>query len=389
MTERLTYGMIGGGQGAFIGAVHRMAARLDGEAECVAGALSSTPERAKASGREIGLAHDRNYESWQQMLERERSRPADERVDFVTIVTPNHTHAEIAKAFVEAGFPVACDKPMTASLEQATALRRAVEAADLPFCVTYNYSGYPMVMRARDLVASGTIGPVRKVFIEYHQGWLATPLEREGMKQASWRTDPKLAGAGSLGDIGTHAEHLLSTVGGLEIESLCADVHTFIEGRRVDDDAAILLRLTGGARGVLTCSQVCVGEENGLSLRIYGETGGVIWRQEEPNRLEVTSLDGERRIITRGSAGAGEAEQRRTRLPPGHPEGFIEAFANIYRGFFAQVRTWRAGGDWRGGGGCPGVREGERGVRFVAAALDSARQGGAWVAMDEAANGSG
>ena len=374
----LRYAMVGGGQGAFIGAVHRMAASLDGEATLVAGALSSSPERAIASGRELGLDPERTYESWQQMLEREGMRDPGDRIDFVSIVTPNHVHYPVARACAEAGFHVVCDKPMVLTVEQARDLVETVERTGVVFCVTYNYTGYPMVKRARDLVRSGALGEVRKVFAEYHQGWLATRLEETGQKQAAWRTNPELAGAGAVGDIGSHAENLVSTVTGLTIESLCADVSTMVDGRRIDDDASVLLRFAGGARGVLTCSQICIGEENALALRVHGDKGSLAWRQEEPNELIVKWLDGRQERMTRASGQAGPEEQACTRLPAGHPEGFIEAFANVYRSVFDAIRSRNDPSYEPLGiaGEYPTVHDGARGVRFIDAVL---RSEGTWV----------
>lgn len=382
-TQPLTFGMIGGGQGAFIGAVHRTAAIMDGQARFVAGALSGTPEKALASGRDLGLADDRNYPTWQAMLEGELKRPQADRIDFVSIVTPNHAHFEPARAFAAAGFHVVLDKPMVMNSAQAADLVRAVESSGVVFAVTYNYTGYPMVRRAAELVRSGAIGAVRKVFVEYHQGWLSTHLEATGQKQADWRTDPARAGAGAVGDIGSHAENLVSTVTGLRLAELCADVTTFVPGRRIDDDAAVLMRFEGGAKGVLTCSQVCVGEENNLSLRVYGTEGAISWRQENPNELWHTPASGPKRLITRGGPESGEAAARATRIPPGHPEGFFEAFANIYRGVIEAIRAKR---DGRAPAGLaaefPGVREGARGVRFIEKVLESGRAGGAWVRVE-------
>ncbi len=374
----LRYAMVGGGQGAFIGAVHRMAASLDGEARLVAGALSSSPERAIASGRELGLDPGRTYESWEQMLDRELARDPDDRIDFVSIVTPNHVHHPVARAFADAGIHVVCDKPMVLTPEQARDLVETVERTGVVFCVTYNYTGYPMVKRARDLVRSGALGEIRKVFVEYHQGWLATRLEETGQKQAVWRTDPHRAGAGAVGDIGSHAENLVATVTGLSIRSLCADVSTMVQGRAIDDDASVLLRFVGGAKGVLTCSQVCVGDENALALRVHGEKGSLAWRQEEPNELLVKWLDGRQERMTRATGRTGPEEQACTRLPAGHPEGFVEAFANVYRAVFDAIRS-RTDPDYEPlglTGEYPTVHDGARGVRFIDAVL---RSEGRWV----------
>lgn len=375
----LRFGMVGGGQGAFIGAVHRMAATLDGEAVLVAGALSSTAEKSLASGRELGLADDRNYESWEQMIERELARAAEDRIDFVSIVTPNHVHHPVARAFADAAIHVVCDKPLVLNSDQAQDLVETVERTGVVFCVTYNYTGYPLVKRARDLVRSGALGKVRKVFVEYHQGWLATRLEESGQKQAEWRTDPKRAGGGAIGDIGSHAENLLCTITGLEIESLCADVSTFVEGRKIDDDAAVLLRLSNGAKGVLTCSQVCVGEENGLAIRVVGEKGSLSWRQENPNEMAVKWLDGRIEIMTRATGSPGQTEQAATRIPSGHPEGFIEAFANVYLGVFEAIHAKREGREPTGlGTEFPTVHDGARGVRFIEGVL---RSDGKWIQL--------
>jgi predicted dehydrogenase len=363
--------MVGGGHGAFIGAVHRHAIALDGLAELASGALSSTPEKALASGRALGLAEAHNHPSWQALLEAELKRPAQERVDAVVIVTPTDSHFPIAQAFAEAGFNVVCDKPLVHTSAQADQLVATVAAAGGVFGVTYNYTGYPMVRQAREMVRTGALGAIRKVVVEYNQGWLATALEATGNKQAGWRTDPARSGiAGALGDIGSHAENLISTVTGLEIEELVADLGALVPGRMLDDDASILLRFKGGARGVLVASQINAGLENDLRLRIAGELGTLEWRQEEPNRLLHHRRDGAAQILTRGSPWLGEAARRAVRLPSGHPEGFIEAFANLYRGVFADIRARRAGiaadpldADY------PRVSDGARGVHFIACAV--------------------
>ncbi len=284
--RKLKMGMVGGGSGALIGAVHRRAALMDGEIEFAAGALSSTKERALASGRDLGLPDARNYASWQEMLESELGLPKEERVDFVSVVTPNHLHFPVAHAFAEAGFNVVLDKPMVHTSEQARRLVEVVEKTGIAFAVTYNYSGYPMVKQARRMVREGLLGKIRKVIVEYNQGWLATRLEDSGAKQAEWRTDPARSGiAGAVGDIGSHAENLVATITGLEVSEICAELTTFVEGRRLDDDANVLIRYVGGAKGVLIASQVSAGEENDLGIRLYGTEGGLEWRQEEPNHL--------------------------------------------------------------------------------------------------------
>ncbi len=372
--KRLRMGMVGGGRDAFIGEVHRMAARLDDRIELIAGALSSTPEKARESGRDLGLAEDRIYLTWKALIEGERKRAAGDRIDFVSIVTPNDSHFAIAKAAILAGFHVVCDKPMVTTIEEAAELERLVTRAGVVFCVTYNYTGYPLVKQAREMVLGGEIGEVRKLVVEYHQGWLATKLEESGHKQADWRTDPSRAGAGgAIGDIGSHAENLVSYVTGLEIDSLCADLSRFVPGRRLDDDAAVLLRFRGGARGILSASQVCVGQLNDLRLRVWGTRGGLAWHQEDPNVLRVTSLAGPERTFQRGAAGLAGPAQAATRLPVGHPEAFLEAFANVYRGAAAAIAGEASALDY------PGVHDGARGVRFIHAVVASSDAGAEWV----------
>lgn len=376
--RRLRYAMVGGGQGAFIGAVHRHAIALDGLAVLAAGAFSSTPERALDSGRALGIPDRHNHPSWQRLLEAELKRAPAERVDAVVIVTPTDSHFPIAQAFTEAGFNVVCDKPLVHNAEQAEALVAAVAAQGTVFGVTYNYTGYPLVRQAREMVRSGALGAIRKVVVEYNQGWLATALESTGNKQAGWRTDPARSGiAGALGDIGSHAENLVATVTGLEIEELVADLGALVPGRMLDDDASLLLRFRGGARGVLVASQINAGMENDLRLRIAGEDGTLEWRQEEPNRLVHFRRDAPAQIWTRGSSWLGEAARRATRLPSGHPEGFIEAFANLYRGIFADIAARQAGriadpleADY------PRVEDGARGVHFLECAVASAASRG-------------
>jgi len=374
--RKLRYAMIGGGRDAFIGAVHRHAIALDGQAELVAGALSSTPERSRESGRALGLTEAHNHASWQVLLDAELARPTAERVDLVVIVTPTDTHFPIAQAFAEAGFHVVCDKPLTHTGAQATTLVETVAKRGTVFGVTYNYTGYPMVRQAREMVRSGALGRIRKIMVEYNQGWLATALEATGNKQASWRTDPARSGiAGALGDIGSHAENLVSTVTGLEIEELVADLGALVPGRALDDDASMLLRFKGGARGVLVASQINAGLENDLRLRVSGENGTLEWRQEEPNRLVHHRREGPTEIFTRASPWLCESARRAGRIPAGHPEGFIEAFANIYRGVFADIRARKAGAkadpldaDY------PTVKDGARGVRFIECAVASSAE---------------
>jgi predicted dehydrogenase len=375
--------MVGGGRDAFIGAVHRKAMALDGQIELVAGALSSEPEKAQASGRDLGLPDDRNHGSWQALLADELRRPPGERIDFVSIVTPNHVHYAVAAAFVEAGFHVVCDKPLVHDSKQADALVRAVAQGGTVFGVTYNYTGYPMVREARHLVRTGVLGDVRKVTVEYNQGWLATAVEGQGNKQAGWRLDPARSGSvGTMGDIGSHAENLAATVTGLTLESLCADLTAFGEGRQLDDDGHLLLRYSNGARGVIIASQVAAGVENDLRLQVSGTLGTITWRQEDPNQLVHSPIDGPRRILTRGSSWLCESARQASRLPAGHPEAFIEAFANVYLGVAADIRAHSAGlkadplaADY------PRVDDGARGVRFIEKVVESALSERKWTAF--------
>ena len=375
----LRYAMVGGGPGAFIGDVHRRAIRLDGLATLVAGTFSSDAERSRQHGAALGLDPARTYGSFEAMAEAEAGRPDGDRPDVVVVVTPNHVHFAAARAFVARGFHVVCDKPMTTTLEDAEALVRLVREKGVVFALTHNYGGYPMVKEARALVRSGRLGTVRKVVVEYSQGWLATAVEATGSKQAAWRTDPALAGAGALGDIGSHAEHLARYVTGLEIERLCADVSTFVEGRRVDDDANLLLHYGGGARGVLHCSQVAAGERNALRLRVWGTDGGIEWRQEEPETLAFRPREGPEQVFARGMPYLDPAARRTERVPAGHPEAFLEAFATVYAGALRTIAARIAGDapdpldlDF------PTVEDGARGVHFILTALESGRRGG-WV----------
>ncbi|AGU52100.1 putative oxidoreductase [Variovorax paradoxus B4] len=372
--------MVGGGRDAFIGAVHRNAMALDGQIELVAGALSSSAEKARASGRDLHLADDRNHGDWPSLLADELKRPLEERIDFVSIVTPNHVHFPVAQAFVEAGFHVVCDKPLVHTRAQADALVAAVKKQGTLFGVTYNYTGYPMVRQAREMVRSGQLGELRKVVVEYNQGWLASQLEGAGNKQADWRTDPARSGAaGAIGDIGSHAENLVASVTGLEIESLCADLSALVPGRMLDDDGSLLLRFKGGARGVLIASQINTGLENDLRLRVSGTLGTLEWRQEQPSQLVHLPHDGPKRILTRGSPWLCEAAQRASRLPAGHPEGFIEAFANIYAGIVADIRARNAGQQADAiAADYPRVEDGARGVRFIERTVASAQSESKW-----------
>ena len=376
--------MVGGGRDAFIGAVHRHAMALDGHYELVAGALSSSPDKAQASGRDLGLSNTRNHGTWQALLADELKRPADERIDVVGIVTPNHVHYEVARAFVDAGFHVVCDKPLVHTSAQADDLVARVARQGTVFAVTYNYTGYPMVRQAREMVRGGAIGSVRKVIVEYHQGWLATQLESGHNKQADWRTDPARSGvAGAIGDIGSHAENLALSVTGLEVESLCADLTSFVPGRRLDDDGNLLLRFEGGARGVLIASQIEAGCENDIRLRVFGERGMLDWRQEDPNHLVHAPIDGPRMTLTRNSPWLSEAAKRACRLPAGHPEAFIEAFANLYVGVAVDIRSRLDGGRPASVGEAdyPRIEDGARGVRFIEKTVASAASTQKWTPM--------
>lgn len=381
MTDnRIRLGMVGGGQGAFIGDVHRIAARLDDEYIFCAGALSSDPERSLASAQELGLPEDRSYKSCEDMVAGELER--EDGIDAVAIVTPNHMHYPIAKAFLEAGLHVICDKPMTINSVQATELIQLAKNSDRILAVTYNYTGYPMVRHARALVERGDLGNIRVVQVEYAQDWLAEPIEQSGQKQAAWRTDPEQSGAGGcIGDIGTHAYHLASFVTGLEVNALCADLTSFVDGRRLDDNASLLLRFTNGAKGMLWASQVATGNENNLSLRVYGDKGGLSWRQEESNELIFTPLGEAPQRITRGSPGVTDAASRVTRIPAGHPEGYLEGFATIYREVAAAIRAHRDGKSLDANVMFPTGEDGLRGVRFIEATVRSSAAASAWVEL--------
>lgn len=379
-SARIRLGMIGGGTGAFIGAVHRIAARLDDKFELVAGALSSDPERAKKSGAELGLAPDRSYANFKDMAIREAR--LKQGVEAVAIVTPNHMHYPAAREFLKRGIHVICDKPLTSNLADAKKLVKLVEKGSAIFVLTHNYTGYPMVRQAREMVATGRLGEIRLVQVEYAQDWLALPLERTGQKQAAWRTDPAQSGVGgSTGDIGTHAYNLAEFVTGLELEALSADVHTFVKGRRLDDNAHVLLRFKGGAKGMLWCCQVAVGHENGLKLRVYGSDGAIEWSQESPNYLSFTKLGEPPRRYSRAGAGAGEAAARMSRIPSGHPEGYLEGFANIYREAAEAILAARHGAKPSPNVIYPTVYDGLKGVAFVEACIASSKRNGAWISL--------
>ena len=376
---RIRLGMVGGGRDAFIGGVHRIAARIDDQFELVAGCFSSTAEKSLASAADLGVAPSRAYASFAEMAAREARRK--DGIQAVAIVTPNHMHAPVALQFLKRGIHVICDKPLTATLPEAKKLAKAAEASGAVFVLTHNYTGYPMVRQAREMVAGGELGDIRVVQVEYAQDWLSEPLEQTGQKQAGWRTDPQQTGAGgSTGDIGTHAFNLASFVTGLTLESLAADLQSFVPGRRVDDNGHVLMRFAGGARGMLWCSQVAPGNENALRLRVYGTKAGLDWAQEEPNHLWHTPLGQPKRLITRGGAGSGAAAARMTRVPPGHPEGYLEGFANIYLEAAAAIRARLAGVAPGPEVIYPTVQDGVAGVAFVDACVRSSQRNGAWVA---------
>lgn len=380
MTKRIRLGMVGGGIDAFIGGVHRIASRIDGEFELVAGALSSTPEKAMRSGAALGLAPDRCYGDYKEMAIREARLKTG--IQAVSIVTPNHMHFPVAREFLKRGIHVICDKPLTSALADAKKLAKLAHASDALFVLTHNYTAYPMIRQAQAMVAAGEIGTVRVVQVEYPQDWLTEPVEATGTnKQSEWRTDPERSGAGgSTGDIGTHAFNLAGFVTGLELEALSADLQSFVEGRRVDDNAHVLLRYKGGARGMLWSSQVAPGNENALRLRVYGEKGGLEWAQEDPNYLWFTPFGEPKRLLTRAGAGAGEAAARMSRTPGGHPEGYLEAFAGLYAEAARAIRARVAGQPIPSDVIFPGVDDGVAGVAFVDACVRSSSRNAAWVA---------
>ncbi len=376
--DRIRYGMVGGGQGAFIGAVHRIAARIDDQFELCAGALSSNPERAVASARELGLSADRSYKDVAAMIAGESKR--DDGIEAVSIVTPNNVHFPVAKACLEAGIHVICDKPLTVTSAEASELINIAAKQKRILAVTYNYSGYPMIRQAQAMVANGELGDIRVVQVEYAQDWLTEALETSGQKQAAWRTDPAQSGAGGcVGDIGTHAYQLACFVSGLTLDSLCADLTAFVDGRQLDDNVNVLLRFKGGAKGMLWASQVATGNENNLQLRVFGKKGGLSWRQENPNELIHMPYGEPSRRITRGGAGAGAAAAAVTRIPAGHPEGYLEGFATLYKEIAEAIRAARVGKSTDGL--FPRGADGVKGVAFVEAAVRSSAAGAAWVQL--------
>jgi predicted dehydrogenase len=372
--RKLRAGIVGGGQGSFIGAVHRIACELDGQAEVVAGAMSADPQRAADSAKAWYL--QRSYASYEEMAEVEAGRP--DGIDFVMVTTPNHLHYPVARAFLEHGIHVVCDKPMTFNMAEAQELAQLVERTKLVFALTHNYTGYPAVRHARSLVQQGAIGTIRKALVVYVQDWLMEPQESKGNKQAEWRTDPARSGiAGSIGDIGTHAENLLNYITGLNIAALCADLTSFIEGRRLDDDANMLLRLENGGKGILTCSQIAAGEENALSIRIYGTKAGLEWHQMEPNTLIFMQPGQPRQLLRTNMPYMSDESKALTHVPAGHPEGYLEAFANIYKLAIADIRRVETGEQTTGG--YPTVYDGLRGMRFITRVVESSQKGAVWV----------
>lgn len=381
MNNTIKLGMIGGGQDAFIGAVHRIAAFMDGQYELVGGAFSSNAEKSKASGVALGLDASRVYGSYKEMFEKEKNLPENERMQVVSIVTPNHVHFEPAKLAMENGFHVVLDKPMTFSLAEAKALEDVVKKTGKLFCLTHTYTGYPMVKEARQIVASGKLGKIKKVYVEYPQGWLSTFLEGSDNKQAAWRTDPSKSGiAGAMGDIGTHAFNLAEYVSGLSVTKMCADISIMVEGRLLDDDGDVLLKFNNGATGILFATQVAAGEENNIKVRVYGEKGGLEWKQEDANSLLVKWLDKPTEILRTGNGYLSSFAKHNTRTPPGHPEGYLEAFANLYRNFALCVKAQRnketPKPEWQD---YPGVKEGVRGMAFIENVIASGKSKEKWM----------
>jgi predicted dehydrogenase len=379
--RKLRMGMIGGGTGSFIGDVHRKAAFIDGQIELVCGAFSSTPEKSKRSGRDLYLPENRCYGTYKEMIAAERNLPKEFRMDFVAIVTPNHMHFEPAKLALENGFHVVCDKPMTLTVEESEILEKLVQKTGLIFALTHNYTGYPMVKQARAMIAHGELGKIRKIQVQYLQGWLATEIEKTGQKQASWRIDPKKSGVGgALGDIGTHAENLTEYITGLKIQELAADLGKFGQGRVLDDDGNVLLRMENGAKGTLSFSQIATGEENNLAIRVYGEKGSIEWHQENPNELICRWLDKPKKVFTPAGNDLYAEAVAASRIPSGHPEGYLEAFANIYKAF-AECLQANLQGKTIENPDFPTVSDGLRGVKFIHQAVNSDSNNAAWTTM--------
>lgn len=380
-TGRIRLGMVGGGQGAFIGAVHRLAARMDDHYDFVAGALSADAKKAKASGAELGLSPDRIYTDYHAMAKAEANRA--DGIEAVSIVTPNHVHVPAALAFIEQGIHVICDKPLSLNLKEARQLEKALaKHPDVIFALTHNYSGYPMIRHAKAMVKAGELGEIRLVQGEYPQDWLTTALEKTGQKQAEWRTDPKRSGAGGcVGDIGTHTYQLMCDVSGLSATELSADLTTFVRGRQIDDNVHVMLRFDNGARGMIWASQVAPGNENGLKIRVYGTKGGLEWTQADPNYLWYTPFGEPKRLITRGGAGSGPAAGRVTRVPPGHPEGYLEGFANLYSEVARAIKAKRAGKKQDKDVAFPGIADGIAGMAFIEACVKSSKKNGKWTKL--------
>jgi len=380
MKRKLRMGMIGGGIDAFIGAVHRAAALMDGQIELVCGAFSSNNERSKASGELLFLPPNRVYANYEEMIEKEKALPDDIRMDFVSIVTPNHVHFHPAKIAMENGFDVVLDKPMTMTLEEAKELKTIIEKTKRTFCLTHTYTGYPIIKEARQLIAEGKLGKIRKVYVEYPQGWLSTFLEGSEQKQASWRTDPKRSGiAGSMGDIGVHAFNMAEYVSGLQVTEICASLNTYVEGRLLDDDGDVLLKYNNGASGILFATQIAAGEENNIKIRVYGEKGGLEWQQADNNTLQLKWLDKPNETLRTGAGYVSSFASHNTRTPAGHPEGYLEAFANLYRNFAFTVRAKASGEipkkEWLD---FPGVEEGIRGMAFIINVVASSKSEMKW-----------
>jgi predicted dehydrogenase len=383
MKRKLRWGMVGGGLTSFIGPVHRKAAGIDGQIELVCGAFSVIPGESKETGASLYLNSDRVYETYEEMFEREKTLPADQRMDFVSVVTPNHVHFGPSKMALESGFHVLVEKPIAFSLEEAKTLKKIVDKTGLLLGLTHTYTGYPMVKEARQLVASGKLGKVRKVYVEYPQGWLSTMLEKTGNMQASWRTDPKQSGAGgAIGDIGTHAANLAEYITGNEITEICAMLNIYVPGRKIDDDSSMLLKFDNGATGVLMATQIAAGEENNLNIRVYGEKGGLEWRQEEPNTLIVKWLDRPKEVMRAGWGYISDQAKGYIRTPSGHPEGYLEAFANIYRSFTKAVRDYKPGKKINPAKyDFPDVEDGVRGMNFVQKVIQSSNSTRKWTKL--------
>ena len=379
MDRRMRIGMVGGGKDAFIGGVHRIALRLDGNYELVAGSFSSNFDNSKETGKDLGLAEDRIYETYQEMAEKESAR--SDGIHVVAIVTPNHLHVPIAKIFAEKGIHIICDKPLALSSEETIELKNIVENNKTIFALTHNYTGYPMVRHARSLIQKNDLGSIRVVQAEYPQDWLTTKAEDSGLKQAEWRTDPKRSGnGGCIGDIGTHAFNLIRFITGLEVDELSADIHTFVKGRLLDDNAQIMLRFKGGAKGAIWSSQVAVGNENNLKIRVFGENGGLEWRQEDPNYLYYTKFGHPTQKITRGSGSASEEANNVTRIPPGHPEGYLEGFANIYSDVYKRLFAQTNKQNYDQSNDCyPTIYDGVEGMRFIETVLESNNNNSKWI----------